>query len=135
MRVLKIILALFCVWSVVDFIVAVYAIHSPQNGAYSTSHEKLVMARCLVLAVAYGAALFGIHKKAPIAWKLGWGAIAAELLALPVWALSVTSRIPRTDSPGVAAAAVIVGGVAVALYWGFWWYRQKSYFVKPATHE
>ena len=78
---------------------------------------------------------YGIHTRAPITWKLGWVLIVAELLALPTWALSVTSRIPENDHPGVATATTIVGFAAVIIYWGFWWNKQKSYFVKDEDNR
>jgi hypothetical protein len=87
----------------------------------------------LVFFVFWVAALYGVRKKKLIAWKVGWGLIAADLVALPAWAMSATSRIPRTDDPRVAAAALVVGGVAVVLYWGVWWKKQKSHFVRSTT--
>lgn len=135
MRILKIVLTLFFVWSVADFIVAVGSVHSPQNGVYFTGHGTLVIVQCLVLALIYAVALYGIHKRAVIAWKLGWVFIAAAYLGWLLQGLSLTRRVPEADSPGVAFTAVVIAGAAVAVYWGFWWNKQKSYFVKPARDE
>jgi len=135
MRLLKAFLALFCVWSVVDLIVAIHAILSPHNGAYSSSHERLVLVGSLVAALVYAAALYGIHKRTVMVWKLGWGFLAANYLGWLFQALPLTLKVPQAASPWVASASVVIGGAAVAVYWGFWWNRQKSYFVEPAPRE
>ena len=88
----------------------------------------------LIVASAFcGVAVYGIHKKALIAWKIGFSVIAAALLAFLISALSAAAKIPSNDHPGVAAAAVIVTAAALALFWSFWWKKQKSYFVKSAA--
>jgi hypothetical protein len=28
-----------------------------------------------------------------------------------------------------------LGGIAVGIYWGFWWYKQKRYFIPDATKQ
>jgi hypothetical protein len=35
----------------------------------------------------------------------------------------------------VASAAVVIAGAIVAVYWGFWWNRQKNYFTTPTPVE
>jgi hypothetical protein len=134
MYILKIVLTLFCVWPLVDFIVAVYTILSPHDGSHSTSHENLVMAGSLVAALFYAAAVYGIHKRTFIVWKLGWGFLAIQYLGWLFQGLSLTLKIPHADKPWVASAAIVIGGALVVFYWGFWWNRQKSYFMKPASH-
>lgn len=86
----------------------------------------------IFLSAFYGAAIYGIHKKAFIAWKIGWGVLAAGILSFWISALSATSKIPKSDYPQVAAASAVIGGAAVGVYWGYWWYKQKSYFVNSA---
>ncbi len=135
MYILRMVLALFCVWSLVDFIAAVYAILSPHDGSHSTSHESLVMVECLVSALAYGAALYGIHRRTFIVWKLGWGFLAMQYFGWLFQGLSWTLKMPHADKPWAASAAIAIGGALVVLYWGFWWNRQKGYFVQTLTHD
>jgi hypothetical protein len=136
MRTLKIVYLCFGLWFLTSAILgirAIYSVHSqpvaPNQAAFRTVSSLFVSAFCV-------AAVYGIHKRSLVAWKLGWIVIAAGLTEFLVSALSAISKIPRNDHPVVAAAAVVVGGTAVALYWGFWWKRQKSYFVKltPANN-
>jgi hypothetical protein len=135
MRALRIFLAFFCVWSVVDFVLAVHAILSPWHRSSSARHESLVMAASLVAALLYASALYGIHKRTFTVWKLGWGFLAVQYLGWLFQGLRMALQVPQADSPWAASAAVVIGGGAVALYWGFWWNRQRSYFVQPASHE
>jgi hypothetical protein len=134
-------------WSAVSAIYGAWHIHSIPVGTvahiYSTPVGTVVQAHfgtaatkhgiigtiiSLGLAFFWACAFYGVRNKAPMAWKLGWGAIVVGLLEFLYKALSSTTRIPETDHPWVASAAVIVGGSAVAFYWGLWWKRQKPYF-------
>ena len=138
LEVLKIICVFFCLMSVASAFTGVHAFHwSARITPDSASATNMAVSRdnsfggavwSVIYALFYASAAYGIHKRARVAWKLGWIVIAGQLLYLPFWALSVTSKIPKSDSPGVAVAAVVIGGTAIALYWGFWWNRQKAYF-------
>jgi hypothetical protein len=93
-----------------------------------SKHKGLGATLSLLLAVLYACAFYGIHKKAPLTWRLGWVAIAFGFLEFLAVALSSTRRLPETVPPWIASVAIVVGGGAVALYWGLWWNRQKGYF-------
>ena len=126
---MKIVCVFFGLWSVALVIHGVWRIYSGVH-ALGTRHAMFSTVRPLLLLIFWGSAIYGVHKKAPIAWKLGWGVIGVGLLTFLAGALSAISKLPRTDYPGVAGAAVVFGGAAVAFYWGFWWSKQKSCFVK-----
>lgn len=130
MRVLKIVYFFFGLWFVASAILGVREIHS---GHEDMGHAVFRTISSIFVAAFCGAAIYGIHKKAPIAWKLGWGVIGAGLLEFLVSALSALSKSSMNDHPAVADAVVSVMGAAVALYWGIWWNRQRAYFVKPAS--
>jgi hypothetical protein len=125
MRLLKIFLAFFCAWSAVDFIVAAGGIHLPYGAAYS---KHLVMAGPLVIMLLLAAALYGLRKRTLIVWKLGWCYLIAAYLSWLFTGLSSTRRISSADSPMVASVALVIVGAIVAVYWGFWWNRQKHHF-------
>jgi hypothetical protein len=75
--------------------------------------------------IVWPIALYGIHKRLPVAWKLGFAWIGFGSCAFASRALSM---MPRTlDHPAVVAF-VVISTIIVAIYWGYWWYRQKSYF-------
>jgi hypothetical protein len=71
---------------------------------------------------------YGIHAKAVFAWKLGWVILTAGFLRFLVVGGSSALQVPETDHPWVAFGAVMVCSSVVAVYWSFWWKRQKDYF-------
>lgn len=132
MRLLKIFLAFFCALSVVDFIVAASGIHLSYEGTYS---KHLVMAESLVSMFLLAAALYGLRKRTLMVWKLGWCYLVAFYLSWLFTGLSSTRKISPEDSPMAASAAVLIGGAIVAVYWGFWWTRQKNYFTSAKPRQ
>jgi hypothetical protein len=97
-----------------------------------TRHSGFGRLYSLLAAGVFAIAFYGIHRRFPIAWKIGWGVLIASFLDFLVSALSFSLRLPLPDRL-IASSAIIVGGCAVAIYWGFWWNRQKSYFT--STHD
>jgi hypothetical protein len=128
MRAAKIACVLACVFSLVQFIAIIRGIRSPQSASLFTGHGILAAIGLLVIALMWAVEFYGIHTKALFAWKLGWGLLAAEFLRFLVVAGSSALEVPEIDHPWVAFGSVMVGGSVVAVYWGFWWKRQKDYF-------
>jgi hypothetical protein len=126
MRLFKVFLAFFCALSAIDFIVAASGIHLRDGAPYS---KHLLMAGSLISMLLAAAALYGLQKRTLIVWKLGWCYLVASYLSWLRATLSSIRKIPPADHPMVAYAAVVIGGATVAVYWGFWWNRQKNYFV------
>jgi peptidoglycan/LPS O-acetylase OafA/YrhL len=135
MRTLKMVYLLFAAWSIASAILGVSQICAAQDHTAAMNHAVFRTISAIFASAFCGAAIYGIHNKSIIAWKIGWGVIAAGLIEFLASALSATSRIPRTDYPGVAA--VVVAGLVVALYWSYWWNKQKCYFIKstPANES
>ena len=128
MRAAKIACAVACVFCLVGFIGIIRGIGSPQAVSLFTGHGILAAIGLLVIAVMCAVEFYGIHTKAPFAWKLGWGILAAMFLHFLVVGGASALQVPEADDPWVAFGAVMVGGSVVAVYWGFWWKRQKHYF-------
>lgn len=128
MRVAKIACALACVSSLAGFIAIIRGIRSPQIGSLFTGHGIPAAVGLLVIAVMCAVEFYGIHTKARFAWRLGWGILAAGFLRFLVAAGSSALQVPETDHPWAAFGAVMVAGSVGAVYWGFWWKRQKEYF-------
>ena len=107
-------------------------IHSAQAGSLAMRHGLRGTILSVIYAIFWGAAIYGIQKRGRTAWKLGWAAIASLFLLVLILGLQSTLRLPKSSAPGVASAAVIVADSALAIFWGFWWNQQKSYFVSES---
>jgi hypothetical protein len=141
MDTLKIICAFFCLMCVASAISGVQAVHVSTHN--SASNASITMQRdygriwSLVCALIYAGAFYGIQKRAPIMWKLGWCALVSSFLQFTIGALSFSLKLPQPDK-WIASTAILLGGVGVTTYWGFWWKRQKNYFRTPqraASHS
>lgn len=137
MRNLKIICIFFCLLSVTSAITHIHAFRWSLRavpGAPVTT-TTVVTKRSgfgatilsLVGALFYAVAAYGIHRRAPITWKLGWGVLGIVSLSFLIQTLSFSLRLPQPDW-WIASSAILVGDTAITLYWGFWWKRQKGYF-------
>jgi hypothetical protein len=132
MRTAKVACAIACAFSLVGFIATIRGIRSPLTASLFTGHGILAAIGLLVIALMWAVEFYGIHTKAVFAWKLGWGILAADFLRFLVVGGSSALQVPEIDSPRVAFVAVMVCGSVVALYWGFWWKRQKGYFTEQS---
>ena len=84
-------------------------------------------------AVFWPSALYGILKRRPIVWKLGWAVIFAGYLLFAVnagWSILVVRKSP--DNPYLEFAIAEAMGVLVCAYWCYHWYRYRDYFVQRA---
>jgi hypothetical protein len=133
MHTLKTICLFFFLLSLVSVIEGGLAIHPSPFRSMSLSHGVFGTTVSILDAVFWACAFYGIHKRAPIAWNLGWAVIVVGLLEFLIFGLSSTMRLPQADNPWIASAAVVVVGGAVATYWSIWWKRQKGYFVRRSS--
>lgn len=86
----------------------------------------------ILFAVAFFALAYGIHTRARITWPAGFVGIAICYLNFVVGAVSSTYRLAAVhDFPSfwLPAGLVIVIGGAVTAFMGFWWRRQRSFFL------
>jgi len=128
MRFLKVFCVLVCLFSVARFVAIIHGVFSPEAGLIVARPGIWAAIWSLVVALAAALEFYGIHKRAPFAWNLGWGILAATFSEFLARAGSAAFKVPEADYPWFAFACVMVGGSLVALYWGFWWKRQKAYF-------
>jgi len=83
----------------------------------------------LVYAAIFAVAFYGIYRRYPLVWKLGfvlWYLSAAQFIFQAWWMLW-----PQPYG-WVGATAVTLFTPFVALYWANWWRRQKSWFFAGA---
>jgi hypothetical protein len=144
MRVFKVVLVIFLIMNLFSFLSALRRTRSPEsngsvvvyNGKFGTVVRRqgpslsgpMAIAISLISAAIWAGALYGTHKRAPLTWELGWVVFAAEFLIVEWQLLASISKIPKTDDPWVAFAAVSIAFSLVTAYWGLWWNRQRSYF-------
>ena len=81
----------------------------------------------LVNAAVFGGAFYGIHKRAPLMWKLGFIGIIVGAASFLMHATSLMGSVPRSNAQ-IESSFLVLATIAVASYWGFWWKRQKPYF-------
>ena len=129
MRLLKAVCILFCLLSVASSVTGIRTVRwSTAAGLTITKQSGIGIAvSSLVVALVYAIAAYGIHRRAPIVWNLGWVALVICFLSFSISALSSSLRLPRPDC-WIASTAIVVVGAAVTAYWGAWWKRQKGYF-------
>ena len=76
-------------------------------------------------AVAFGVAFYGVYRRHPITWRLGW---VVFCLSCAQGVLTVWSSTRSQPDAGVIFVLSAFAGLAVALFWGNWWRRQRLYF-------
>jgi len=134
MRTLKAICILFCLLSVVSALTAIRTFHwSTSDGLNITRQGGLGNTLWSVFSsLLYASAAYGIHRRIPVVWKLGWAILIVSFLEFTI--VGVSSVLTQ---PGgwIGAAGILVGGVLVAVYWGRWWNRQRAYFHIVAPKE
>lgn len=134
MRILKAICILFCLLSVVSALTGIRIFHwSTSDGLNITRQGGLLNTLCsLFSSLLYATAAYGIHRRMPVVWKLGWAVLLVTFLEFTIGGVSSVLRQP---GGWIGAAGILVGGVLVAVYWGRWWNRQRGYFHIVALKE
>lgn len=132
MRTLKAICILFFLLSVVSALTGIRTFHwSTSDGLNITRQGGLGNTLWSVFSsLLYASTAYGIHRRIPVVWKLGWAVLIVSFLEFTIGGVSSVLRQP---GGWIGAAGILVGGVLVAVYWGRWWNRQRDYFHIVAT--
>lgn len=137
MRILKIICILFCFFSLVSAFTGLRSMHASVifNKAGHSSSAGMTVTKNIVFriysffnAVLFAAAFYGIQKRKPATWRFGWFVMIFSSLSALISALS-DSLCQPTPSNWIASSAIVLGTGVVLAFWGFWWKRQKAYFL------
>lgn len=113
---------------------AVSATVSPVYNGTSVAHMGLYSRLgALVIAFAFAVCAFAIHRRALVIWPVGFGLLGlvyVQFVTESVMALCQAAPVKNFPEFWLPTISVIVLGAAVTLYWGFWWKRQRPYFLK-----
>jgi hypothetical protein len=126
MRVLMTLLILgvvFCVFSAITGIQSFYTDSS--TGTVITYWHGYWRLLAFGYAAMFAMAFYGIYRRLPIAWKLGWVFLvggAADFI-FEAWV-----GLIHQPYGWVGVLAATLGGIAVVAYWGIWWQRHREYF-------
>ena len=119
MRVLNVMLAVSCVAS----IISIFRPITPLSGT-------LGIFLSTIDALVFGGALYGIHKRAPLMWRLGFAGIVFLSAMFLLQSLFVMRSVPTKASYAqIQAGFITIATVVVTAYWLLWWKRQKLYFI------
>jgi len=127
MRILMTLLLFGAVFGVVSAITGIQSVHGDsRTGTVITYWHGYGRLLALGYAAVLALAFYGIYRRYPVVWKLGfavWYLSAAEFV-FQAWLL-----LWPQPYGWVGATAVTVFTPFVALYWASWWRKQKAYFV------
>jgi len=139
MRVLMMLLAVLCLLCIVSAITGIQAfeLSAIQSGSRTSSvvtyWEGAWRWFALVYAAFFAVAFYGVYRRFPLAWKVGWVVLVASTAGfiVQVW----LTEVQPPDAAYAGRILATLAGIAVGIYWGFWWYNQKRYFIPDATEQ
>ena len=126
MRALKWLFVLGCIASVASAISGVQSFsYDSRTGSHTSYFAGWDRLWAVASALICGFAAWGIHRRAPIMWPLGWVALVVSAVIFVVEAAVALLSQPYG---WVGVIGAIVGAVLVVTYWGIWWQRHRGYF-------
>src|SRR6266849_3773067 len=114
-------------FALMDLVSSIHPLYLPRYNFPETPAHRAIS---IVIGLSYAPLFYGIRRRLAVAWKFGWVVLIASFSSLIVEALASLKQIPQSGG-WIASAVVTIGFAAVAIYWGSWWKRQKSYFIQP----
>jgi hypothetical protein len=131
MRVLMALLLFSCVACILSAVTGIQAFDANSRTGtvvyYWHSYWRLL---ALVYAAISALAFYVVYRRYSIAWKLGWVFLIAGAAE---FTLQAWLGLIHQPYGWVGAIAATLGGMGAAIYWGFWWRKQKDYFSPDAT--
>jgi len=119
MRILKAMLVVACIMSAISIFRPIVL----PGGTFG-------IVSSIIDTAVFGCAFYGIHRRAPLIWKLGFAIIVglgAQFLmqSLAIW----SSILGRATNAPIESGFLTLATLAVTTYWLFWWKRQRHYFI------
>ena len=125
MRILMALLILFCVLCIVPPSLVFRRSSGLAYGTVITYHYGYGRLYALGAAVLSGVAFYGVYRRSPIAWKLGWLFLFAGAMD---FIFEAWLGLIHQPYGWVGALGATVCVIAVTIYWGIWWQRHRDYF-------
>jgi hypothetical protein len=134
MRNLKMVCVLFCILSLASALSGIRANRLSTSGGLEITKQMGIGFTLWTVfnAMLYGSAAYGIHRRIPLVWNLGWAVLIFSPLEFMIRALSSVLSLAGGWAPCIV---IVVGTIAVTIYWGRWWNRQRDYFRVPETKK
>ncbi|HEY1471404.1 MAG TPA: hypothetical protein VGF61_20365 [Candidatus Acidoferrum sp.] len=97
----------FCLLSVVSALTGVRTFQwSTSHGMYVAKNSGLINTLWSVFsALLYASAAYGIHRRAPVVWKLGWAVLIVSFLQFTIGGVSA---VLRQRGGWIGAAGILV---------------------------
>jgi hypothetical protein len=110
------------------------AVHWSTSGGLNITKQPGVGALVwsVLNALLYASAAYGIHRRLPVVWKLGWVVLIVSCLEFMIRGITSALTLP---GGWAACIGIVVGGIFVTAYWGARWNRQRDYFQVLAPKE
>jgi hypothetical protein len=128
MAVFKVLLLICELAVLASAVTGVRAIRTAQGrGLVIIEHNEPSRLGAFLLAGVVAAFLYGLHVRAPLAWKAGWGLLVLLIvggIANATDSAAVNPLIAPRESP----LFFTIGGCAVGIFVGLWWKNQRDYF-------
>ena len=118
MRILKAMLMVACVMSAISIFRPIVQ----PGGTFG-------IVSSIVDTAVFGCAIYGIHRRAPLMWKLGFAIIVGLGAQFLIQSLIIWSSIGRATNARIESGFLTIATLAVTAYWLFWWKRQRAYFI------
>jgi|SRR5690348_11767690 len=135
MRMTKIICVVLCALSVFGIVRNGVILRSALANGASTSHALLGISASSALAIFWAYALYGISRKAPIIWKLGWIVIIGAYLIFTVRASQSILKVQEPTDRWIQLLFIVIGAGAITGFWCYFWAKQKGHFVPRPSQQ
>jgi len=137
MNVFKVLVFFSALIVLTSAVTGVRGFHKDQVGnMVITEHTALGRGETILVAAVAVAFLYGLHTRALLTWKAGWGLLILSILG---GIANATVFLPRdaalNNPPRPPHWFFLIGGCAVGVYWGLWWKNQRDYFRSRAENE
>jgi hypothetical protein len=97
-----------------------------QYVVFDISHGVGSQIAWLVNVLLFFGGSYGLHRKAPIVWKLGPWIFSLIFFDWVVESLVAVHGLPKA---WIASFGIAIAGFAGIAFWFLWWRRQKGYFI------
>jgi hypothetical protein len=127
---IEVLKAMFILGFVVSLIALIPSLRSvrTEHFQFVANHSLLNHLISLGDAVLFGIGFYGIHRRMPLAWRVGWFYLGLFYVSSIVSGMAAARTTMAAPERWIMLSAVVVGISAVAVYWGIWWNKQKAYF-------